>query len=69
MSFKTTLNNMIHQNINSDVISQMQSNIFSNIFQFLLKLIYPIRNIFLLPAGFELQTILLLVSDADTLTN
>ena len=36
-------------------------------FNFLLKLSYPIEKLFLLPAGFELRT-LLLVSDADTLT-
>ena len=41
---------------------------FSNIFQFLLKLCYPIQNyFFLLPAGFELRTFLL-VSHADKLT-
>ena len=40
----------------------------SNIFQFLLKLSNPIEQLFLLPAGFELRT-LLLVSDADPLTN
>ena len=40
----------------------------SYIFQFYLKLSYSNENNFLLLAGFELQT-LLLVSDADTLTN
>ena len=37
-------------------------------FNFLLKLSYPIEKLSLLPAGFELRT-LLSVSDADTLTN
>ena len=49
------------------VFSNAGSFIISNIFQFLLKLSYPIEKRFLLPAGFELRT-LLLVSDADTLT-
>ena len=40
----------------------------SNIFQFLLKSSYHIEKLFLLQAGFELRT-LLLVSDADALTN
>ena len=39
-----------------------------NVVQFHLKLSYPIEKLLLLPAGFELWT-LLLVSDADTLTN
>ena len=42
--------------------------LFQIYFNFLLKLNFPIEKLFLLPAGFELRT-LLLVSDADTLTN
>ena len=44
--------------------------IISNTFQILLKLSYPIEQLFLLlPAGFEFRNLLSLVSDADTLTN
>ena len=41
-------------------------SIFQICFNFLLKLNFPIEKLFLLPAGFELRT-LLLVYDADTL--
>ena len=53
----------------SAVLIFWQNNyyVISNLFQFLLKLSYPIEKRFLLQAGFELRT-LLLVSDADTLT-